>query len=249
LKTRGELKQEVKELFKGKWKNAILLCIVVSLLSMFGVMSQYSSRMNRGSETSADYSWVKELSHFSGRDLSIMAGVIVIVLLLQLVFYCVVKIFMTGTIYSMLDWVRNPQREIHAVSDSTVGFTKQYAWPIVCLAIFQAVLVFLWSLLLVVPGIIKSFAYSQTYFVYKDMLAATPAGHDRPRYRDAITRSRQLMKGHKFEYFVLQLSFIGWAILSGITLGIGQLWLTPYRYGVFANYYDNLVKVAATENQ
>ncbi|BDZ30895.1 DUF975 family protein [Lactiplantibacillus sp. WILCCON 0030] len=245
MKTRGELKQEVKQLFKGRWKQAILLCIVVSLLSMFGVMAQYSQRASGQTNTKADYSWINRMADFSWRDLSVMAGVVIVVLLIQLAFYLIVKIFMTGTAYSMLDWVRNPEREIHPVSDSTIGFTKQYAWQIVGLQILQSIMVFLWGLLLVVPGIIKAFAYSQTFYVYKDLLAATPAGHARPRLLEAITRSRQLMKGHKFEYFVLQLSFIGWAIASALTLGIGQLWLTPYRYGVFANYYDNLVALAA----
>ena len=242
MKTRGELKQEVKQLFKGRWISAILLCIVVSLLSVFGILTQASNGVNNStSHTPTDYSQFSHLPAFSWQELTVIAGAMLVGLAIQLVFYFVVKIFAIGTVYSMLDWVRNPQREIHPVSDSTIGFTKAYAWPIICLQICQLVLIFLWSLLLIVPGIIKAFAYSQTYFVYKDLLAATPAGQPRPRYRDAITRSRQLMVGHKFEYFVLQLSFIGWAILSGLTMGIGQLWLTPYRFGVFAAYYDNLV--------
>ncbi|WP_137625983.1 DUF975 family protein [Lactiplantibacillus pingfangensis] len=248
MKTRAELKQEVKQLFKGRWRSAILLCIVVSLLSIFGILTQTSNGMNQAtSHHATDYSSLTQLPHLSWQLLSIMTGAVLIVLLIQLVFYFVVKIFSVGTSYSMLDWVRNPAREIHPVSDSTIGFTKQYAWSIIGLQICQAVLTFLWSLLLIVPGIIKAFAYSQTYFVYKDLLAATPNGQPRPRYRDAITRSRQLMRGHKFEYFVLQLSFIGWALLSGLTMGIGQLWLTPYRFGVFAAYYDNLVTTAATD--
>lgn len=246
MKTRGELKQEVKQLFKGRWGSAILLCIVVSLLSVFGILTQASNSVNQSAtHQSTDYSQLAHLPAFTWAELSIVAGAVLVGLLIQLVFYFVVKIFAVGTTYSMLDWVREPQRQIHPVGDSTIGFTKQYAWPIICLQVCQSVMIFLWSLLLIVPGIMKAFAYSQTYFVYKDLSAATPDGHARPRYRDAITRSRQLMRGHKFEYFVLQLSFIGWAILSGLTLGIGQLWLTPYRFGVFANYYDNLVAVAA----
>nr|WP_234005712.1 DUF975 family protein [Lactobacillus sp. CBA3606] len=246
MKTRAELKQEVKQLFKGRWKNAILLCIVVSLLSMFGVLSNYSSRINHSDSLSDNHQMVTALfDKITMQELITALVAFLVVLLIELVFAFIVRIFAVGTSYSMLDWVRQPDREIHAVSDSTVGFTKKYAWPIIALQILQGVLTLLWGLLLIVPGIIKSFAYSQTFYVYKDMLAATPAGQPRPRFRDAITRSRQLMHGHKFEYFVLQLSFIGWAILSIMTFGIGQLWLTPYRYGVFANYYQNLVDLAA----
>ncbi|MDV0429891.1 DUF975 family protein [Lactiplantibacillus sp. DA1] len=238
-KTRAELKTEVKQLFKGRWKDAILLCIIISLLTIFGVMSDYSSRMRSG-DTSSNGETVKQLGTLTGSDLSLILAVVVGFLFVQLVVALVIQLFRIGTSYAMLDWVRQPEREIHPVSDSTIGFTKRYGWALVGLIIYKAMLVFLWSLLLIVPGIIKAYAYTQTFYVYKDMLATTSAGRPRPRYRDAVTRSRQLMKGHKWQLFVLQLSFLGWALLSVLTAGIGQLWLTPYTYGVFANYYDNL---------
>ncbi|MFW4404238.1 DUF975 family protein [Lactiplantibacillus paraplantarum] len=238
-KTRAELKTEVKQLFKGRWKDAILLCIIISLLTIFGMMSDYSSRMRSG-DPSSDGETFKQLGTFTGADLSLILAVVVGFLLVQLVVALVIQLFRIGTSYAMLDWVRQPEREIHPVSDSTIGFTKRYGWALVGLIIYKAILVFLWSLLLIVPGIIKAYAYTQTFYVYKDMLATTSAGQPRPRYRDAVTRSRQLMKGHKWQLFVLQLSFLGWALLSVLTAGIGQLWLTPYTYGVFANYYDNL---------
>ncbi|RRK10849.1 DUF975 family protein [Lactiplantibacillus garii] len=241
MKTRAELKGEVKQLFKGRWKDAVLLCIVVSLLSIFTITSQYSDQYQRSSG-GTDTGTLTEILHFTGMEIGLIVVVVAVALLVQIAFGLIIKIFKVGTSYSMLDWVRNPDREIHAVKDSTVGFTKAYAGPIIGLAILQGVFVFLWALLLIVPGIIKAYAYSQSFYVYKDMLAATPTGQARPRFRDALTRSRQLMVGHKWQLFCLQLSFIGWGILSGLTLGIGQLWLIPYTYGTFANYYDNLVQ-------
>lgn len=251
MKTRAELKGEIKQLFRGRWKDAVLLCIVVSLLSVFSIIVQASDNARDTSTTSPQdftggLSVVSTIHRLSGADFAIVGGIIFGFLLVQIVFGLIVKLFKIGTSYSMLDWVRNPEREIHPVADSTVGFTKTYAWPLVGLVIYRGILIFLWSLLLIVPGIIKAYAYSQAFYVYKDMLAATPAGQAKPRFRDAITRSRQLMRHHKFEYFVLQLSFIGWGILSGITLGIGQLWLIPYSYGTYANYYDDLTTMPAT---
>lgn len=245
MKTRAELKSEVKQLFKGRWKNAILLCIVVSLLSIFTILTNYSDQAQKwqGKNTMADGA-VNQALHLTAFDIGMLITVLLVIVLVQAIFALIVNIFKVGTSYSMLDWVRNPEREIHPVSDSTIGFTKKYAWPIIGLAILRGIFVFLWSLLLIVPGIVKAYAYSQSYYVYKDMLAATPEGQPKPRFRDAITRSRQLMVGHKWQLFVLQLSFIGWAILSGITMGIGQLWLVPYTYGTFANYYDNLTQNA-----
>ncbi|WP_226536353.1 DUF975 family protein [Fictibacillus halophilus] len=96
------------------------------------------------------------------------------------------------------------------------------------------VYMFLWFLLLVIPGIIKAFAYSQTYFVLKD--------NPDIGINAAITKSRKLMHGHKWKYFLLQLSFIGWIILSLITLGIGFIWLSPYISASNAAFYNELVK-------
>ncbi|WP_047999699.1 DUF975 family protein [Lactiplantibacillus herbarum] len=244
IKTRKVLKTEVKQLFKGRWRSAILMCIIVSLLSIFSTASNYSNRLNHSS--SFDLTGLESATK-STASLSVLLMVLgfvfVFVLIGALIGGVVLNLIKIGTSYSMLDWVRNPEREVHPVSDSTSGFTRKYAWPIIGITIYRAVLIFLWSLLLVVPGIIKTYAYSQVFYVYKDMLAATPDGQPRPRFRDAMTRSRQLMVGHKWQLFVLQLSFLGWAILSALTAGIGQLWLTPYTYGVFANYYDNLQAV------
>ncbi|WP_054645633.1 DUF975 family protein [Secundilactobacillus oryzae] len=97
----------------------------------------------------------------------------------------------------------------------------------------------MWTLLFVIPGIIKSFSYSQAFLVYKDAV-----DHDNAdmSYLAAITKSRELMNGHKWEYFVLQLSFIGWAILAVIPLGLGFLWLTPYINATNANFYRHLTE-------
>ncbi len=90
----------------------------------------------------------------------------------------------------------------------------------------------LWSILLIIPGIIKSLAYSQAYYVFRD----------NPNYsvNQSITESRRLMNGYKWTYFLLLLSFIGWGILSLITLGIGLLWLVPYVTTSLGVFYEKL---------
>ncbi|MCM3717609.1 DUF975 family protein [Fictibacillus phosphorivorans] len=103
------------------------------------------------------------------------------------------------------------------------------------------VYLFFWFLLLVVPGIIKAFAYSQTYFVLKD--------NPEIGINAAITKSRKLMHGYKWKYFVLQLSFIGWILLSIITLGIGFIWLSPYLSTANAAFYNELVKRQSDEEE
>ena len=103
--------------------------------------------------------------------------------------------------------------------------------------ILVSIFVFLWSLLLVIPGIIKGLAYSQYYFVLRD--------HPEFSITEAITESRKLMVGYKWKYFLLYLSFIGWGILAMITLGIGLLWLIPYATTSLAAFYDKLTETQA----
>lgn len=95
-----------------------------------------------------------------------------------------------------------------------------------------AIYTLLWSLLLIVPGIIKGIAYSQTPYILKDQPKLT--------INEAITKSRKMMNGHKGNYFLLILSFIGWGILGVLTLGIGFLWIEPYISTSSAVFYDSL---------
>jgi len=96
------------------------------------------------------------------------------------------------------------------------------------------VFVFLWGLLFIIPGIIKSISYSQMYF----LLAENPK-------MDAGTaqrKSMEIMEGHKWEFFVLQLSFIPWYLLVGITFGIASIYVTPYVSTANAEFYNKLKK-------
>lgn len=96
----------------------------------------------------------------------------------------------------------------------------------------------LWSLLLIVPGIIKSYAYSQAMYI----LAENPG----MGAREALKRSEEMMNGHKMELFVLGLSFIGWILLTCITFGIAGIWVIPYMSATCANFY-NSIKPAVVE--
>lgn len=96
----------------------------------------------------------------------------------------------------------------------------------------MALYVFFWSLLLLVPGIIKSLAYSMTPYILVD--------NPELGVNEAIDMSQKMMKGHKFELFCLLLSFMGWIVLSMMTLCIGFFWLMPYMYTTLAAYYEDL---------
>jgi uncharacterized membrane protein len=86
--------------------------------------------------------------------------------------------------------------------------------------VLMSLYTFLWSLLFVVPGIIKSIGYSMAPWIALD--------HPEMTASQCIAESTKMMMGHKGEYFVLMLSFIGWALLSCLTFGVGFVFLAPY---------------------
>lgn len=104
--------------------------------------------------------------------------------------------------------------------------------------LLMCIKIFLWCLLFFIPGIIKAFAYAMTPFI----LVENPE----MKAIDAIHKSQELMKGHKFDLFYLELSFIGWILLGILTLGIGYLWLLPYMQTSIAAFYDDLKTEAET---
>ncbi len=94
----------------------------------------------------------------------------------------------------------------------------------------------LWTLLLIVPGVIKSYSYSMTSYILKD--------NPDLKYDGAINESMRMMQGHKMEMFLLDLSFIGWYILCILTFGIGFLFLIPYWYTARAHFYEDLKELS-----
>lgn len=92
--------------------------------------------------------------------------------------------------------------------------------------------IFLWALLFIIPGIIKSLSYSMTPFIMAENPDMTA--------KEAIEASKQLMDGHKGELFMLGLTFFGWILLCVLTLGIGTFFLNPYMNAAYAAFYKNL---------
>lgn len=99
-------------------------------------------------------------------------------------------------------------------------------------ALLQTIYIVLWTLLLIIPGIVKSMSYAMTYFILKD--------HPELKYNSAIELSMKMMEGHKWELFWLYLTFIGWGILCIFTLGIGFFWLNAYISASIAQFYEQV---------
>lgn len=120
--------------------------------------------------------------------------------------------------------------------DMFEGYNKELFSRVLTTTLLYYVYVFLWSLLLLIPGCIKAYSYAMTPYILKD--------NPEMKNNAAIEESMRIMNGHKLELFLLDLSFIGWALLSFLTCGIGFLWLAPYMNMARVNFYEDLKKAS-----
>ena len=127
-----------------------------------------------------------------------------------------------------------------ARKDSTTQFNDLFSWFDVFIKALVMnfiiwICVFIGTILFVIPGIIVGIMFSQANYI----LAENP---DKSAM-ECIKESARMMKGHKFDYFVLELSFIGWSILCVLSLGIGFLWLVPYFEITLTNFYLKVIEL------
>lgn len=122
-----------------------------------------------------------------------------------------------GFAYYMVKFITDKKYEFKDI----FYYSKDYVRTFL-VGLLNSIFIFLWTLLFIIPGIIKAFAYTLVPFIladekYKDL-----------GYLDVIKKSEEIMKGHKGDLFVFELSFIGWHLLAICTLGILYIWLLPY---------------------
>lgn len=117
------------------------------------------------------------------------------------------------------------------ISDMFSGFKTSYLSR-VGIMLLMTVKVFLWSLLFIIPGIIKAYEYAMIPYILADNPGISS--------KDAFAMSKAMMTGNKWRFFVLELSFIGWILLTLLTCGFGAIFLTPYMEMANAVFYREL---------
>lgn len=122
------------------------------------------------------------------------------------------------------------KKEGMSIGDMFSGFDQmgKALWLNILISVFT----FLWSLLFIIPGIVKSFAYSMSYFVLADNPDLTA--------REALNKSNEIMNGHKWDLFVLYLSFFWWYLLVSVTFGLAAIYVAPYINATVANFYNSI---------
>ena len=224
-----------REALRGNWVTAVLVYLVAGLL--IGSSDSPSFNFNLNIEAGhVDFSLSQELEHFLEGTLGLaMPLVLTVSLLLLVVRLALGGVMSMGRATYSLNLIDGVEAEF---ADLFVGFRRFY--DALIMNVVSILMVFLGALLFVVPGIILGYAYAMAPYI----LAETPDISG----TEALRMSRQMMKGHKWELFWLELTFIGWSILAAFTLGLGNLALAPYQGVSKASFYRD-VKAQSRWNQ
>jgi len=201
-KPRYEYKQKAASLLEGKYTNVIIILLIMGIISSLGTGYSAGDIAVGGGARS---SWANVISLLLGAA------------------------FAYGSITMYMGIVANKEPSIEEVL--LVGFKDNYVRNLVC-QLLTTIFVVLWSLLLIIPGIVKAYAYSMNFYLLKR--DPNLSG------QDAITKSKEFTMGYKMDLFMLDLSYLGWYFIGIFTLGILWLWIVPKHLTARVLYYDEI---------
>lgn len=214
---------------RGHWGLSIIVTLVAAILG--GSVSTVSNNIVSSSSGSAGGSAVGNYgsSYFGGMLSAFVLGVIATAAFFVFLYSLVVFLFGGAVNLGLRKYNIDLVGRAQAPAFSTLFSRFAYFGKALLLQLVSAIFIFLWMLLFVFPGIIAAYRYSMAPY----LMAQNP----NIGVMEALRQSKQLMRGNKFKLFCLHLSFIGWFLLCALTLGIGLLWLNPYRCASEASFY------------
>ena len=200
----SELKDLALEKLRGNWGPAILVMFIYGLILNLPGVPQYF------------FDEQSEIRHL----ISLVATIYAFILGGPMTF---------GMANYFLKYIRDENPETGDMFEGFKDFGRTFG-----LYFLMMLFIILWTLLLIVPGIIAAIKYSQAFYLLRD--------NPDMQGGEAINESKRLMDGYKGEYFYLSLSFLGWALLCLLTLGIGFFWLAPYMQATFSFFYEKRIE-------
>lgn len=221
--TRAELKSRAKVVLKTSYWKAFLVSLIIAFVGGNG--GSGGSSYSFGSGDFSDF-----VTRNDSRFLPVFMVTFFSIFLIILVAILCFRVFLGyplevgGRTYFLRSAENNVDMNYLGYS-----FNGQRYMSIVKTMFFRGLFIFLWTLLLIIPGIIKSYAFSMVPYILAD--------NPNIGYKRALQLSSQMTKGEKFDIFVLDLSFIGWYILGVLALGIGVFFVMPYENATKAELY------------
>ncbi len=217
----ADYREAARKALAGRWGKVIVVTLIAVLLGASGMAF------------GLDPDWTYQISEHDIQALrESQIAQIARTLSVPLIIWGIVMFFVGAPVelglnlyYIDLFWKKEPT--VSLLFDRMPYLLKSLAMRIV-----TGVMIALWSLLFIIPGIVAAYRYAMATYI----LAQEPD----IGILEAISRSKALMEGNKGRLFCLHISFIGWALLSALTLGIGALLLNPYRKAAETAFYLSL---------
>lgn len=246
--TRQSVKQKGKKaLFFNYWKCILVALIFSIVVGAVGGVSSGTSGFSLPQITeqyTSDEGDSGTTINVNGEDIEISKSEMISILIAVVVVFLIVMaicsaiglvlqyLLLKPIEYGCRKFFRKNLEEPAKVKNVFYAFDSNYK-NIVKTAFMTDLRIFLWSLLFIVPGIIKAYEYTLVPYI----ISENPAMN----YKDAMAESKKLMMGNKWKTFVLRLSFIGWNILSGMTFGVlGVFFVEPYQESTEAALYESI---------
>lgn len=222
----SDFRTMAREALRGKWGTAILLTIVASVLGV-ATTATTSVEFKFESETGVVIEFLEEYSFTI-----LQAGPIATILAVLAFVWIILQLVIGGAMtLGYCQFHQNLARKQNAELN-TLFIHKDLLWHGFCINFWQILYTFLWMLCFIIPGIMASYSYSMAHFIAND--------HPEMTAREAIAASKEMMQGHRWRLFCLDISFIGWEILSIFTLGLGSYAVAPYAETARAFFYQDL---------
>lgn len=237
---RKQLKDRAKDVLRTSYWKAFLASILLVIAGGSSGVSLPSfnfdfNDFDRG--TSLSDMW----SNVGGGIAAFLIVIMIVIMIGVFVITLAFRVFLGFPleIGAMLYFKRSAEQEVN-LNHLGFAFGKGRYWDILKAMLWRTLLTILWFLLFIIPGIVKTYAYSQVPFILAD--------NPHIGYKRAVDLSNRMTMGHKFRIFVLDLSFLGWILLGLLALFVGVLFVWPYINATKAELYLELRQKALQQD-
>jgi uncharacterized membrane protein len=231
--SRKDLKDRAKAVLRQIYWSAFGVSIIIALAGGHNGWGGGNNSSHSNNSGNSVYSNIHSNNFIHSRLVSIgLIGLLIIIALRIFIGYC---LEVGGRKYFVESAEYKDNKKCFSF-----GFDIQNYRGIVQTMLLRDIFIFLWSLLFIIPGIIKAYAYRMVPYIL--------ANNPNLGVNEAITLSNEMTRGHKLDMFILDLSFMGWYLLGALALGIGVLFVMPYENATNAELYLVLRKDALDSN-
>ena len=220
-----DFREKARNALKGQWKVAVITGLIATILGgNIGTM---------GGENGSNVEFEPLREVFSANPEAIPS--ILIGLMIPLLIAALIGLFIGGVISMGYAQFNLDLVDRNEPSVKTLFFQFSRFGTGMAMEFLTGLFIFLGSLLFIVPGVIIGLGYAMTPYIL--------AEHPGMGVREAMKASKQMMQGHKWRLFCLQISFFGWYLLSAVTMGILNLWVIPYAETSVAIFYREISRI------